>query len=97
MTIDNPKARKACYYVFTVISTALGSIAVFCGSTDAYVLPDWVQPLTAAVNYVGAAFGLIAASNVAPAEPAAPPAEPAAPAAEPAAVPEPEPGTVPAV
>ena len=90
MTIDNPKVRKACYYVFTVITAVLGSIAVFCGSTDAYVLPDWVQPATAAVNYVGAAFGLIAASNVAPAEPAAP-------AAEPAAVPEPEPGTVPAV
>lgn len=96
MTIDNPKARKAAYYVFALVSTALGSIAVFCGSTDAYVLPDWVQPLTAAVNYVGAAFGLIAASNVAPAEPAEPAPAPAS-EPEPEPVPEPEPGTVPAV
>lgn len=93
MTISNPKARRACYYVFTVITAVLGSIAVFCGSTDAYVLPDWVQPATAAVNYLGAAFGLIAASNVDTSEPAA--GEPGtAPAVEPVA--EPEPGTVPA-
>ena len=91
MTIDNPKARRACYYAFTVVTAALGSIAVFCGSSDAYVLPDWVQPLTAAVNYLGAAFGLVAASNVdVPAEPpqGQAPAEPGgAPAAEPGTVP----------
>lgn len=86
MTISNPKARRACYYVFTVITAVLGSIAVFCGSTDAYMLPDWVQPATAAVNYLGAAFGLIAASNVDTSETGA---------SEPAAG-EPEPGTVPA-
>lgn len=63
MKITNPKVRNAAYIAYSALSLALGSIVVFCGASDAYTLPEWVTPATAAIAYIGAGLGLVASAN----------------------------------
>ena len=101
MKLENEKVRRTVYYILMLASLVLGTISVFCASTDAYVLPDWVNPATTAVNYIVAFFFGVAASNT-PKSGAPTAEEPASNTPnsglsvmeEPEA--EPEPGTVPA-
>lgn len=89
MTLTNPKVRNVCYVIYSILNLALGSIVVFCGSTDVWVLPPWVTPATAALAYLGAGLGFVASANTPTVTKATTPAV--------EAVEEPEPGTVPAV
>lgn len=63
MKLENEKVRRIVYYILMLATLVLGTISVFCASTDAYVLPDWVNPATTAVNYIVAFFFGVAASN----------------------------------
>lgn len=63
MTITNPRARRCLYAVYSALSIALGSIFTFCGASSIYALPDWVQPASAALAYIGGAIGLVAGAH----------------------------------
>lgn len=63
MKITNPKVRNVCYVVYTILNLALGSIIVFCGSSDEFFLPSWVTAASAVLAYIGSGLGLVASAN----------------------------------
>lgn len=63
MTITDPTVRRWMYAIYAVASITLGSIFTFCGASDVYRLPDWVQPASAALAYIGGAVGLVAGAH----------------------------------
>lgn len=56
------KYRTALYLAYAVLGVALGSIPVYCATTEVGV-PSWVLGALAVYGYVGGAFGLTASAN----------------------------------
>lgn len=63
MTITDPRVRRLVYAAYSILSITLGSIFTFCGASDVYRLPAWVQPAAAALAYIGGAIGVIAGAH----------------------------------
>lgn len=63
LTISNPRVRAVLYTAMSVASIILGSIKIFCGASEDYITPGWVDPAITALVYIAGGLGLVASAN----------------------------------
>ena len=63
LTISNPRVRAVLYTIMSVASIVLGSIKIFCGASEDYITPGWVDPAITALVYIAGGLGLVASAN----------------------------------
>ena len=63
LTSNNPHVRAGMYTIMSVASIVLGSIKVFCGASEDYITPGWVDPAITALVYIAGGLGLVASAN----------------------------------